>query len=161
MEQTECAALYDTERLYVGLVVHREMSSGLGRKDKAAGKKSWVEVFIEPTEKLYYHFMVGPEGYRYTANWARGHKLANGAKGTKWRSSWIAKTQLSRDRWTAELSIPFQDLGARPEKGAVWKINIARQRTRAGNEPAEWSAIQVVKAGFHDTARFSRLVFEE
>ena len=154
LKQSKCALAYDDRCLYAALVL-----------DKPAGtmhERSWAELFVMPTDKLYYHFMFGPAGKRGARNWAPGpnnsHILANGAKGYNWTCPWEVKMQVHPDRWTAELKIPLAELNAAPTKGDLWKINVARQRVRPG-APLEASAIQVLKAGFHDPENFSSLVF--
>jgi len=44
------------------------------------------------------------------------------------------KTKVLKDRWVAEIRIPFRTLGGKPKDGEEWKLNIARSRKVEGAE---------------------------
>ena len=77
-----------------------------------------IEVFVEPEDGVYRHFVVNAAGGQYDA------LLQNDA--TNW--NWTVKTELGADKWTATLSIPWSVFGGgKPAKGAIWKMVVDRE----------------------------------
>ena len=132
------------------------------KKLKYGGKKSDdmaifggenVEVFLctEPETGKYYQFAVNPEGYMYSAL----------GKDPAWEPENVKiKTEIKKDFWTMDISIPFKTLGlpSAPAKGTVWNVNFCRNYYPGGyREISNFAGI----SSYHDTKQFGRMIFDK
>ena len=156
--QTRAAVSYEGDRLHVVVECMEPNMRGLVAKIKPAAKGAdayvftddCVEVFISPgkTPKEYYHFAANSLGARFDEK----------VKSQGWAADWTCEASSGKDRWALRIAIPFEALGGRPQPGAVWAINVSRQRQVSGKlELSSWSP---TGQNFHDVSRFGRLVFD-
>jgi hypothetical protein len=74
---------------------------------------------------------------------------------TNWDSGARATGNIGNGVWTAEMAIPFTDLGGAPKTGDVWQVGLGRI-ARARNEVSTWHP---ARNGIHDPDPFGALVF--
>ncbi len=132
-----------------------------GKKLKYDGKKSDdmgifagenVEIFLctEPETGKYYQFAVNPEGVMYSAL----------GKDPSWEPENVkVKTEMKKDFWIMDISIPFKTLGlsSAPAKGTVWNVNFCRNHHPFGyREVSNFAGI----SSYHDTKQFGTMVFD-
>ena len=97
-----------------------------------------------------YAFGTNAAGIEYDAqitkggeNIARIGRFSSGAGGAfniNWDGSWVVKTKIHEDRWSAEFEIPFKTLRYKSEKTQEWGVNF--QRVNASiQEVSHWSPI--------------------
>ena len=97
-----------------------------------------------------YAFGTNAAGIEYDAqitkggeNIARIGRFSSGAGGAfniNWDGSWVVKTKIHDDRWSAEFEIPFKTLRYKSEKTQEWGVNF--QRVNASiQEVSHWSPI--------------------
>jgi hypothetical protein len=157
--QTLAAAFYDEGRLYFLVECLEPNMDGLVAKieDAGEGKDAYVfsddcvEIFISPSgsEEEYYHFVANALGARYDEK----------VKDPSWAADWSVAAGSGEHCWTLAIAIPFSALGEGPSRGAVWWINVSRQRHAAGElELSSWSD---TRENFHDVSRFGRLIFDD
>ena len=151
--QTRAVVFYDSERLHLiveclepamdKLVAHATDRDGDVFRDDC------LEIFISPTgsEKEYYHFATN----------ALGAQFDEKVRERKWNPDWRVQAEHAADRWRLQIAIPFAALGGPPGPGAVWWVNLCRQRQAGGK--IELSAWSPTGADFHAVAHFGRLVF--
>lgn len=101
----------------------------------------------QPPQARYYHIAVNPAGARYDE--------VGVDSPASWNGTWKAATSDGPDSWSAELAIPFSDLGVASGEGRVWRVNFHRVR-QPEKELSSWSEVPL---SFHDTSRFGRAIF--
>jgi hexosaminidase len=141
--QTSAAVMSDDQALYVAFTCPEPNIAGLRRDSVTDDGGVWaddcVEVFLdtEKDEVGYVHLGVG----------AGGGKAAERRPGRQfyvnWYSSstqalrepqWLAATKVGNDLWTAEIRLPFDQVGEAPKPGKVWGVQLCRTRRAGGKE---------------------------
>ena len=113
-----------------------------------------VELFIGPAgERRYFHIAVNSAGS--ISDWAvdgikKDIALNSGAR--------IGITH-DGERWTAEIAIPFDAIGGKPESGCI--VNFCRSRimlkSKKLDQLSTWSPF--LKGGFHEPEKFGKMLF--
>ena len=113
------------------------------RHDSGLYAGECVEIFIAPerTAGPYYHFAVNPNGAR-----AEEEQFD-----TSWDADWSATVHKRADGWTAEITIPWDQLPLGAKAGATCGLNVCRHAKATMEEYSEWSC---TNGGFHNPARF-------
>ena len=97
-----------------------------------------VEIYIETPERSYFKIVVNSEGKIWDESQDVGI-VARDTTPTLWNPGIKAVVKKEKDRWTAEIVIPTEDLGALgPDKANPWGINVCRYRL-AGNTPEDYA----------------------
>jgi len=151
--QTFFRVLYDTQRLYFGIVcdepqMKKVVSVAQARDAREVFASETIEIFVDPkhTHTDYYQFAVNVAGSMYDS---RGQDAY-------WNADIAAGTAMAEDHWTLEFAIPFSDLGIEPQRGALMGFNVCRDRQVVNAR--QWSNWAQTKANFHDPDRFGHLV---
>ena len=120
-------------------------------RDSSIFQDDCLELFLSTTGAPtgYLHFVTNANGTRWEER---------GRGGVPWTGRWEVEASRAADAWTVQLTIPFATVGARPERGEVWWLNLCRQR-QAGGE-LQLSAWSPTRDNFHDTTCFGALVFD-
>lgn len=107
-----------------------------------------IEIFIQPTGFAdCWQVIVGVDGARAV------YRIPEEQPGVR---SVEAKTFRGSDRYSVEVKIPFNLIGARPQPGAAWHFNIARNATTRGSDRfSSWSRL----SSLHEFKNFGRLLF--
>ncbi len=149
-EQTVCQLMYDDANLYLGFVCSqadmkhlreqaRPDAQGLNPNTPADDS---IEVYLAPHPP-------DPAHFRLCLN-ALGAAKCDTARG-----GWTAACTKAADRWTIEVKLPFQVIGATPRTGDVWGFNACRNNQTV-NESTSWSWTQ---GPYANPARFGGLKF--
>jgi hypothetical protein len=138
--QTSFKLLYDDHNLYLAAICRSSSDVNLPEealpRDNELWKQDHIELFIMPDTKKadkYYQLAVSQCG----ALWDATHRIICKNKDLKktsrktdisWNPNWKVVTRKHNGFWTAEMSVPFKDMGAAaPSPGAKWKFNIGRK----------------------------------
>ena len=130
---TRARAVCTKDALYVffrcGYTDPKAVAFSRRTRDSDVWQDNSVEVFLEPTGKgsrNYYQVIVNPGGT--AADLLRRDPKAWNPKAVK------VATKVAAKEWTAEIAIPFADLGLKAGKiNKVWRMNL----TRFNHAPAE------------------------
>ena len=149
--QTEAHLTYDHTNLYLGIKCYEpeiEKIKPLTLTLKQWSKGDNIEFFIEPKGRPYYQFVFNAKGEKFDGI---GH---DDTKDTVWK----VVASKDKEKWSAEVKIPFESLGAKPAPGDVWRMNVFRSRLIEGsiNEYGSWSPHM---GHFHDTTQYGYLCF--
>jgi hypothetical protein len=153
--QTRAAVLFEPERLHLVIECLEPAMDRLAATTAASGrdgevfKDDCIEIFISPagSEKEYYHLATN----------ALGAQFDERVRERSWNPDWTVQATRLADRWRLQVSIPFAALGGAPVPGAVWWVNLCRQRQASGT--LELSAWSPTGQDFHAVRNFGRLVF--
>lgn len=154
--QTFWRAVADQTALYVAVQcdepLAKKLSKGLpSRKDEHAAVffQEALELFIDPKHDHanYYQIAFSISGTVYDSK----------ATDTSWNSDTRTATAVGDNGWTAEVSVPWADLGLKePKAGTVVGFNLCRDRNIIDNK--QWTCWSQIEGNFHDPMRFGHLV---
>ena len=166
--KTEVMTCWDTDKLYVAYICHEPKMELLTEHYPGyQGPFSWgaqtdeLELFIQPfrDEAAYFQFTASAAAELY-------HRFSAAPKtDNKYRWNIEVKTAKLKDRWQAELAIPFTGLtykteghhyGMTPSDGDRWGITFARFSVPVGEEWSSWNA-----GTFHRKGPLGQLTFRE
>ena len=166
--KTEVMTCWDTDKLYIAYICHEPRMELLAANYPGyQGPFSWgagtdeLELFIQPFPDLpaYFHFASSAAGEFY-------HRFSAAPKtDQQYRWNVQVKTARLKDRWQAELAIPFTELrylteghhyGTTPSDGDRWGITFARFSYAGGEEWSSWNA-----GTFHRRGPLGQIVFRE
>jgi hypothetical protein len=157
LNQTEAYVLYDDENIYIGAVCSFIPNGRITANVKEKGKGFWeggegdddtFEIFLDVgrTGKSFRQFAINPLGTQYDGN----------SSGTPSKGGWRAAATTENGKWTAEIAIPFKEIGADPKNIGRWGINLGRQQVC----PKKLSSIVHFEKDFHDIKNFASLEFK-
>lgn len=139
---------YDDKALYLAVVAYVPDPSKLVTDLPAASHNDEIELFLAPDSSGYHQFIV-----------TAGGDLQHNTRGTVPTSVDVQyAVKVSDIKWTVELAVPFEALGKEPSAGDSWTFNINGRQVGAGDQ---WLAWNPTYGGFHNPARFGKLVFGE
>lgn len=151
-EQTEIAAAWDEENLYIAFRAKdpspERMKATITERDGPVFYDDSVEVFIDPgrTRSFYYHLAVNTLGTQYDS-----HSL----KGVNFQGEWHTAATVDEAGYTVEMLIPFSDLEYTPSAGELWGINFNRNTVSSG----EFSGWSFTPGTFHAPSFFGDIEF--
>ena len=159
-ENTSFSLSSDADNLYIGVVAgQRYLDPVLNLLDKAKCKVSKadgpvfsddsVEIFLMPGGDGCYQFVINSDGAMFDAK----------NKDVSWNSENVVKAVKKNERtWTAEIAIPFKELGlTAPDRAASsWRANFYRNNP-ASDESSAWSPTE---KSFHTQSAFGFLSFD-
>jgi hypothetical protein len=110
-----------------------KLRTELTERDSGVWSDDCIEVFIDRSgdEVRYAHFIVSAADVRYDSR---------NDIGVEWNPEYETAVLREAESWSAELRIPFEELGGAPERGETWRMNFCRVRKTAGTEVNAWSA---------------------
>jgi len=158
-ERTDAFVLWDDDNLYIAFDCRESQMDKLValRRDRDA-EDLWeddcVEAFIASrgSGQPYYHFILTAGGVVLDERGTSQGELDKG-----YNASLLTGVRRGANGWTAELAIPFKDLGGPPELGDEWRVNFNREEKPKG----EWSGWAITTNGFHQPKEFGRIRFAE
>ena len=112
-----------------------------------------IELLLSPNGKadgIYYHLAINPAGSIYHAK----------IRDTSWTPAYDLKIEKLKDRWIANLFLPFTSLDVKepPAKGKVWLGNFCRTYA-AGKNVTEHSSYTASK-NFHALSSMAKIQFD-
>ena len=151
--QTQVRLLYDDQALYIAYRCKEADTSKIRAAVKEPDGSVWdddcAEFFLDPKadRASFMQFILNTIGTRYDA-------LGNDPFG--YNPKWDGKAVIGEGEWTAEIRIPFSELGVgTPKSGDLWLGNFCREE-QPSHELSCWSATM---GGFAAPGRFGAIVF--
>ena len=135
---------FECQEPYMGKV-----KTNIDVQDGAVWEDDCVEIFLLPK---------GAENYLHFIASSRGVKYDERDRDVTWNGEWEVRTTCKVYDWSAEISVPFSTLGAIPQEGDEWRMNVGRSRYSI-KEISSWSS--TVKESFHDVECFGTIRFSD
>jgi len=139
---TRARVMFDEDAVYVGFVCQEGLKPLVG-----AGlfQSDHVEVFVSGQPD--------GAGYRQYAVDVQGRTYASAGQGDEFESGLEARAAPGQGRWSAEMRIPFGEIGLPLDTPKTIRLNLARYRAASG----EWSAYSFPGASLHTAEVFVSL----
>lgn len=154
-QRTELRVCYDRTTLYLAFECFEDQMDGITAKFTEDGTPVWlddsVEVFVSP-----YAVADPAKSHQFVVN-AAGAKTYVRPDWVRDREHWRAAVIRLRDRWVAEIAIPFDILRPLGRNEPCWRVNFCRNEFPHG-EASSWS---VVPKWFSACSHFGRMVAPE
>lgn len=151
-QQTEVRVCYDRTTLYVSFECLEDKMDSITADHTVDGTYVWqddsVELFISP-----YSVADAAKCHQFVVS-AAGAKSYLRPDWVKRDDSWRAAVVRLKDRWIAEIAIPFDVLRPLGRNETCWRINFCRNEHPHG-ETSSWSPVQ---KWFATYSRFGRFV---
>lgn len=115
-----------------------------------------IELFLVPEgSDIYHHFIINAVGAGWHGAWQSPAIQA-------WEQEppfdWKTRPGREKGMYSIDIEIPFDVFGEKPESGARWLFNIARNDLSGTERTSSWSYLP---AGFHAPSKFGELVFRD
>jgi len=170
---TEAKMLYDTENLYVAVILKDEDVWGdYTKRDDALYREEALEIMIDADGNgaTYYEIQVSPANVVYDAFFPFRRKDRNLEWDAKMKTAVTVQGTLNKrddtdEGWTLEMALPLssiEDAGRNPPApGDGWRLNFYRMERpkHGGVVAAMWTPTLV--GDFHTLDRFGTIFFEE
>jgi len=151
-QQTEVRICYDRTHLYVGFECYEDKMDEIVMRHTDDNAPVWqddsVELFISP-----YSVASTPKCHQFVVN-AAGAKAYLRPDWVRPKESWRAAALRMKDRWIAEIAIPFDTLRPWGRNEKFWRINFCRNEHPHG-EVSSWSAVD---KWFATHSRFGKMI---
>ncbi len=151
VQDTEYYIGCDRDNLYVAFLCHESKPNEMRRKfthseerDNSIYTDDCIEIFCDPfgtPRSGSFHFIVNSNGIIFDS---LNSDLA-------YHSGIKVACKVAPPGWTAEVAIPFVDLGIVPGGGEVIRVGLGRERY---SSPQEFSVTKAGKGGFGDPSRW-------
>jgi hypothetical protein len=163
--QTTVQAAYDDANLYLHFECdeplldtaqqrRHEFLAKISRRDGEVHEDDSVVILLQPRgSNKTYDFTVNALGTIADAICVQPDLW--GSRDVSWNSQATARGQIEERRWLADISIPWADLGGRPEAGDTWNACFGRI-AKGRKETTSWN---LSARGFHDPVAPGALVF--
>jgi hypothetical protein len=165
-ENTRMAVARDETHLYIFVGIDNvdtppAAPESTGKDDPNVRKSSHVAVLIDTSgaEHSFLQFCASLSAGRWDARQYYDDFLGHFARKADWNADWTTRTISLEDSCVTKLAIPFDALGAAPEPGATWRINVITGIYHAADTPtiSSWSSSE--RAYTHPST-FGTLTFE-
>lgn len=118
---TEAAMYWDDTALHLRVVCHEPNMAGLRKGTVGRDLNLWqgdhIELFLDLDDGSgYRHLALNPAGGTYDAI----------GMNPDWNPDWQSGIELGTNQWSAQLSLPFAELGALPVAGSKWLMVLNR-----------------------------------
>lgn len=154
-QNTNAKILYSTSGIYIG--IRCEDANAGSAKSKCSKRDDFVwndpsiELFIDPnlTRNYYYHLAFNQKGTQYDSM----------CGDVSWNGQWKVATATADDgkSWTAEVFLPFGELGINRGTGDTWGLNICRYDFMT-KEACAWSPTY---GSYHTPERFGQIKLDK
>lgn len=124
----------------------KTMVAGQTRRDAPLWEEESFEVRLGTGDGGLFRYIVNPLGTRFDSY----------AGDASFDGDWQAHTRNNNSGWTAEMAIPFADLGMNPAAGAAWKMDLIRNRCNVRKVRSAWA---VGHGGQGDPGAMGRVAF--
>jgi len=158
---SEARLLHDDKNIYIAVVCKDPDPAHLlateTKQDGNVSAENELEVFFDTKRDgtTIHQFLLNSLGTQCDL------RHENGKGDMAWNGAWDAKTVVLPDGWSAEITIPFTDLGVpAPVPGDIWRFNICRVRHNSADSNVEYSAFSPTFGLFNRPNRFADVVFK-
>ena len=123
---------YDDSHLY--LASKFEMPKGVKPLGKPRPHDEYIfgddilEIMLDPGRSGTNYYQLALNAYG--ATWDSARRGGGVQNDRNWNGDWKSAVHIADGYWSAELSIPFHNLGITPEMGSTWAINFCREMQR-------------------------------
>lgn len=127
----------------------KEINDSRLRPNSDVWEDNCVDIFFDPncTGKNLIHLISNTKGTLYASK--------EGVK--KWAHKITVSAKQSKESWSVQLRIPWEDLGGRPPRGTIWGFNAGRVRKTVN--PIVYSCWSPTYGLFQKPEFFGRIVF--
>lgn len=147
---------YDRNFLYVGIKTPQQNTplAKWTERDGNLWEDDSIEVLLSKEPDTCHQIIFNTKGILYDA------RLTPTADTTWNLSNYQLANNIENGFWTAEIAIPFSDLGVSPVSGQQWKLNIARNYMSV--RPAAHTCIAPVRRGYNyfDLMNFVKIILQ-
>jgi hypothetical protein len=150
-QPTTTRIFHDGQAFYLGIVCREANMDKIWepttQRDGAVWSGDDLEIYLAPGDGggqlkfPYFQFLFSPSAVQADLKFDQ-----NGKGDLEWNGNWQVKTFKAADFWSAEVRIPFTDLG--DEKTQVFRANIGRLETPNG-DTTTWAPMQNIFAQPH------------
>ena len=103
-----------------------------------------IEVLVDSdcAEQQFLQFIASAAGGQADTLWRFDSFLGHHVAKRDWKAEWTTRTDWRDDGYVLVVCVPFESLGATPEPGDTWRVNVIA-RSYAGQEKpriASWSS---------------------
>jgi len=143
-DRTEVRILYSRTEVYFGVICYDSASDGPVasqlRRDASQELDDYFEIIIDSQRdrRNAYVFQVNPLGTQRDALITNEQEGDTQDGDPGWDGIWTSEARITKDGWTATISIPFSTLNFMHSTDVVWGINFKRF-IRRKNEEDLWS----------------------
>ncbi|TAH08012.1 MAG: hypothetical protein EAZ13_04435 [Sphingobacteriia bacterium] len=157
-QRTEVRTAYDDKFLYVAYTAYDSGKVFIQslKRDIGHDGNDCVALILDPVNARNNGFFFVVNAYN-----AQSEDQLNAAGNDvsfSWDQTWYSETKRYKDRWTAEIAIPFKSIRY-PEDKKTWGINFLRVDTKT-NEYATWTNLPVNFPSF-DVGYTGALIWDE
>ena len=155
---TTARLAWDDTHLYVAFMCDEPKIEQVSRRATTRDGGVWnddcVEVFISATADTfpYRHFEVNAIDTHFDATWNQPKKMD-----ASWNATWQSRSVIGTDGWTAEIAIPWKEIGTPPRLGETRRGNLTRHRIPHEEETTTWTPMYKT---FSDAQYLGYWVFE-
>ena len=138
--ETKVKIFYDDDYIYFGYTCYeKDMESvraSLSDRDRMYGD-DWVGPFIDTYSDLKQGFemYVNPKGIQGDLLWTSNNEDSN------YDIIYDSEAKMYKDKWTAEMRIPFKSLRFPDRKEQKWRIHLLRNRPRGARQEIYWASV--------------------
>lgn len=151
--QTEARLTYDEDFLYVSFVCYDDDRPSVVqslRRDIEWSLNDNVGMYLDPFNDFTngFYFTITPYGVQSEGTMSYGGADPQQSYNVNWDNKWYSAVTRHKDRWVAELAIPFKSFRYNQSEPA-WNVTFVRQDLKR-NEVSSWIAtpIQFIPASF-------------
>ena len=143
-ERTEVRILYSRTEVYFGVICYDSGPDGLVasqlRRDASQQLDDYFEIIIDSQRdrRNAYVFQINPLGTQRDALITNEQEGDTQDGDPGWDGVWTSESRITKDGWTATISIPFSTLNFMHSNDVVWGLNFKRF-IRRKNEEDLWS----------------------
>src|SRR5713226_806639 len=143
-EQTEVRILYTKHEVYFGITCRDSDSHGIVatelRRDVSQELDDYFEIIIDSAHdrRNAYVFQTNPLGTQRDALITEEQASSDGDGDPGWDGVWTSEARVTKQGWTATVSIPFSTLNFMQSRDVIWGINFKRF-IRRKNEEDLWA----------------------
>jgi hypothetical protein len=87
-------------------------------------------------------------------------KYLDGKSDLGWNGKWTVKTSKGKNKWFAEVEIPYAMFSKKPYAGDIWRINVCRVRKTAKGSNTEYSQVTPTFGNFMKPEKFANLILK-
>lgn len=145
--ETEVRIFYDDDYIYFGYICHEDDMSGIRAsmtdRDRMYSD-DWVGPFINTYGDLKSAFeaYVNPKGIQGDLLWTTDNEDSN------FDFIYDSEAKVYKDKWTAEIRIPFKSLRFPDKSEQVWRVHLLRNRPRGSRQQIYWASVSRDDPGF-------------